>query len=302
VRRTADAELGFVALGREFPTVDIDVELDTGAATPPATIDAHEWNNRSNDFAVFDEHIGELARRGPVTLVVRGGEGATCARMALEMLTRWQRLIGRRNAASSTPAFDRLLRYCRALHNVDKPLVRADWNHALDTWQWMLRLDGRASPAAQMAALLHDVERLESEADTRIEHLASSYARFKQGHALRGAEIARAIFVACGIDRETAEHAAALVARHEVSGGDVERVLLNDADALSFFSQNSAGYLSYFGPDQTRRKIAYSLGRMTEAARSRLETVRLRADVALLLESVLACGPAHASRSRTVNA
>lgn len=40
VRRTADAEPTFLALGREFPTVDVQVEVDGGAPTPLPTVDA----------------------------------------------------------------------------------------------------------------------------------------------------------------------------------------------------------------------------------------------------------------------
>ena len=52
--------------------------------------------------------------------------------------------------------------------------------------------------------------------------------------------------------------------------------VLNDADALSFFSLNSAGYLDYFGLEQTRRKVAYTLGRLRPAARLHLVGIRLR--------------------------
>lgn len=301
VRRTAAAEPAFLALGREFPTVDVRVELDGGAATPLPTVDAAAWDDRTRDFAPFDVHVEDLVRRGPATLVVRA-PAPDAARVALEMLTRWQRLVGRRNGASSTPGFDRLLKHCQALHDASKPLVRADWNHALDTWQWMLRLDGDASLAAQMAALLHDVERLESEADRRIEHLAPSYELFKEGHARRGAEMTRAVLEACDVDIATAERVAHLVARHEASGDDPERALLNDADALSFFSQNSAGYVDYFGPEQTRRKLAYTLARMRGPARARLPTVRLRADVAGLLEAILARDAAARPDGRQVSA
>jgi hypothetical protein len=94
----------------------------------------------------------------------------------------------------------------------------------------------------------------------------------------------RAILAACDIDRATADRVAQLVAHPERTGDDPERALLDDADALSFFSQSSTGYLDYFGPEQTRRKIAYSLGCMRDASRARLSTIRLRADVARLVD------------------
>jgi hypothetical protein len=50
---------------------------------------------------------------------------------------------------------------------------------------------------------------------------------------------------------------------------------INDADALSFFSFNSGGYLAYFGPAQTAAKVAYTRARMSEIARGELPALRL---------------------------
>jgi hypothetical protein len=285
-RRTDRPESGAASLAREFPSVSFDVEVDSRrAGSPLPTIEIARWNDRRHDFWPFDGHVEDLAGRGPVTLVVRGSHEEAC-RAAHEMLTRWQRLLDRRNAASRLPEFGALLVRLRALHDLSKPLVRADWNHALDTWQWMLRLQPSASGAAQMAALMHDIERLESEADVRVEHLAPNYASFKNNHAARGAQMVRAILDACGVGGAAADRVASLVAGHERPDRDPERALLNDADALSFFSQNSAGYLDYFGVEQARRKIAYSLERMGRGALARLTDIRMRADVACLVDEV----------------
>ncbi len=181
----------------------------------------------------------------------------------------------RRNAASSEPWFERVLAEHRALHDLDKPLVRADLDHALDAWQWTLRLDGDVSAAVQLATLLHDVERLLSEPDARIEHLAPSYQAFKDAHAREGATLARALFDRVGVPAPIAELAANLIATHERTGDDPALRAINDADALSFFSLNSPGYLQYFGPDQTSKKVAYTLARMSPAARTQLSAVRL---------------------------
>jgi hypothetical protein len=84
-----------------------------------------------------------------------------------------------------------------------------------------------------------------------------------------------------------------LVARHETPAGDSELALLNDADALSFFSLNSAGFFDYYGPVHGARKIRYTLGRMRRAAVAELATVRLRADVARLTWQALAAADPH---------
>lgn len=205
---------------------------------------------------------------------------------AVAMMTRLQRLVDRRNAASSTAAFARALAAHRALfsaHDLGRPLVRADYDHARDAWQWMLRLDSKASAAAQLAALFHDVERLGSEADARVEHLAADYDAFKALHAVVGAEVMERTLASLPLGDGVVERAAGLVARHERCDGSAESALLNDADALSFFSLNSGGYLDYFGAAQTHRKIVWTLARMSPRARARLDAVFVRDDVRALL-------------------
>lgn len=287
----AEAHLGNSAIERaalivEFPTVAFLTERGaSGFTDEPVTVELAPWLDTRVDFAPFDAAVDELVARGPACIVVRG-DARELTRAAWEMLGRWQRHLDRRNEASRAPGFDALLLRLRAAHDRSKPRVRAEWNHALDTWQWMLRLDPEASAEAQIAALLHDVERLESETDARAAKLASDYDGFKAEHARRGADIARTILKASGIDGVTQDRVAELVATHERSTGDPECSLLNDADALSFFSQKSSGYLDSFGSAQTAREIAYSLSRMRSGAVARLARVRLRADVEALVAKV----------------
>lgn len=264
---------------REFPTVTV-----TRAPEPErgdVVIDAEAWSS-SETFRPFDDAV--FARAGGALAVV----GAAPVRAACESLTRYQRALDRRNAASRGALFDAVLAAHRGLHDLDKPLVRADWDHALDAWQWMLRLDPAASLAAQLAALFHDVERLETEADRRVEHRAPDYQAFKDAHASRGADRAYAVLRDVGVDAPTAARVRAIVAAHERRRGDPEIDLLNDADALSFFSLNSAGYADYFGAPQTRRKIAWTLRRLGPTSRDKLRLVRLRPDVARLTEEAAA--------------
>lgn len=267
-------------LRHELPSVRVEALDAAGAAGDcDATVDAREWI-LAREFRTFDGAI-EDARSD--TIAIRGAAAEDVVRVACEVLTRYQRHIARRNAASGGLVFDAVLRAHACLHDVGKPLVRADYDHALDTWQWMLRLDADASLAAQCAALLHDVERLESEADRRIEHRAPDYQAFKDAHARRGAARAFSVLLEAGVESHIAARAHGLIASHERRGVDAEVDLLNDADALSFFSLNSAGYADYFGREQTRRKIRYTLARMSPRARGKLRLARLRSDIAQLL-------------------
>jgi hypothetical protein len=262
-------------IAREFPTVRVRTAHLGGGIV----IDGEEWK-ASISFRAFDDAVEQSRSE---TLVVRGDAAA-----ALEILTRYQRFIDRRNVPSRTPAFDGLLRAHRALHDTSKPLVKADLDHAIDTWQWMLRLDPSASLVAQLAALFHDIERLESEADARIEQHAPDYQAFKNEHARRGGERAEAVLSETGFRREVAAQVRDLIARHERRGAGGDLDLLNDADALSFFSLNSSGYIDYFGHEQTRKKIRYTLGRLGSSARRKLASVRLRPDVHALLRAAAA--------------
>jgi hypothetical protein len=194
----------------------------------------------------------------------------------------------RRDAGESkSPFFGRVLRRFRALFDLNKPLALADYRHALDTWQWTLRLDAGAGSPLQLAALLHDVERLASETERRVEHLAADYRAFKDAHAARGSKMAVSFLLKEGATRALADRVGELVERHERPGGDAELLMLNDADALSFFSLNSAGYMDYFGPQATRRKIVYTLSRMRPEAVGRLSSLWLRRDVEAMLAEEL---------------
>jgi hypothetical protein len=75
----------------------------------------------------------------------------------------------------------------------------------------------------------------------------------------------------------------ALIANHERTGEGAAIRAVNDADALSFFSFNSPGYLAYFGEDQTARKVEYTLARMSAPARTHLRELRMPGFVRRLL-------------------
>src|SRR5690606_41194937 len=126
------------ALAREFPSVAIDTARPgPGAGERALALDAAAFRAASFDGHAADRAIDELASGGPFALHVRGARGDA---MLLEaILTRFQRAIGRRNPASggpiSGPIFERVLARHRELHDLARPLVRADYDHALDTWQ-----------------------------------------------------------------------------------------------------------------------------------------------------------------------
>lgn len=283
------------ALDPELPARRVGPAIEPPAGVRTYHTDLARWADPAWDPGPLDWSLGDHAWNEPVWLRVRAPARGAPARLAplLERaLTRLQRFVDRRNDVSGGPWFDRVLRRHRALHDRRLPLVRADHDHAVDTWRWVLRLRPDASLALQAAALFHDVERLRSEARARKEHLAPDYVAFKTAHARAGAALARRALTSAGVDAATIAQVEALVAGHERPGdpgdpGEEERALLNDADALSFFSLNASGFLDYYGPDHTRRKVAYTLDRLRPAQRWRLGRLHLRGDVlALVREQV----------------
>jgi hypothetical protein len=280
-----DPDSSIAGLAAEFPAVELQWSLG-GSGTPSLPpLSAPEWESQFFNFYELDALLDELAERtaGPFALLLVAREERLVG-FACEVLTRCQRLTDRRNAASRNPLFDQVLARHRAMHDLSKPLVRADFNHALDTWQWVLRLQPEAGLAVQLAALFHDVERLISEADRRVEQHAADYQAFKEEHALRGAWMADETLARAGVDVETRRRAGRLIAEHERPPEEkdpdaADIALLNDADALSFFSLNSVGYFDYYGPEQTWRKVAYTLRRLRPEARRHLAGIRLRPEI-----------------------
>jgi hypothetical protein len=269
LRLVSDASTSSGDLGAEFPTVFVSHETVLDSGDP--VIDGAAWQEAAS-FRPFDEAVEQS---GSSALAVTGGvmRDAPC-----EVLTRFQRFVDRRNVWSRSEIFDAALVAHRTLHDVTKPKGKADFDHALDTWQWLLRLAPKANLAIQLAALFHDIDRLGGAADDDQE--------LTESHARRGAEQAYEVLMDVGVEKLVARRTRAIVAGHEKRGHDADGDLLNDADALSFFSLNSPGYLDCFGTAQTKKKILYSLGRLSLSARARVDHIRLRRDVAGLFSEV----------------
>lgn len=264
-----DEELDTAILEREFPTVSVD--RGEQKSSIELTIDDFAWRG-SFDNSGFDDAI-ERAR--PLGLIaVRGADAAGVAR---EVLARYQRLILRRNEASSSALFDAVLGAHAALFEE----LATEREHALDTWQWMLRVDPTAGVVAQLAALLHDVGRLEGDPNERIEHRVHRALDDARGKC--GGERAQALLVGAGVDEQTATRVKDLVSGQ--AEGTHDAVLLDDADSLSFLSLGSARYADHFGLAQTRRKVSFLLGRLSETAREKVSLFRLRPDVERLVRA-----------------
>ena len=277
----ADDELDTTILEREFPTVAI--QRSHRHEPGDLVIDDFAWRG-AFEFGRFDE---ALAATPLAPLVVRGADAAG---VGVEVMARYQRLILRRNEASSTSLFDAVLHVHARLFDEAVPSARLDHEHALDAWQWMLRLDPLAGLVPQLAALFHDVDRLGLEPQERLEHRArrlldpsdpardAGWAREPR----RPASLVHATLRSAGVERVEAERVCDLACGTSLL--EREATLLDDADGLSFLSLMTAPYADYFGLAQMRRKVTFTLNRLGNAARSKVALLRLRPDVHRLLQ------------------
>ncbi|MCP3136032.1 DUF4202 family protein [Pyxidicoccus xibeiensis] len=278
---------GWALVHAEFPTVVVGPLL-AGRGAHVLRLDVSEWGSLAFDPFDWDGRVfGAAERCERLALHLEGARGEALVIAALEILTRYQGLVGRRNEASSARLFDRVLARHRALHDLGLPRVRADYQHALDAWQWALRLRPDADLAVQAAALFHDVERLLTEADRGVEHPAPDSQAGKDAHAARGAELTCQVLEEVGADEPTCRRVKELVARHEHPSGDADLALIDDADALSFFSLNASGFIRYFDPEHSRRKVANTLARLRPEQLRRLAQMRLAPGVRNLLDAQL---------------
>lgn len=268
----AEDEIDTSVIEREFPTLSI--ERAERALRGEFTIDDFAWRG-AFDSTCFDDAVHHSRPVG--VIAVRGSDAVGVAR---EVLARYQRLVLRRNAESSTLLFDAVLEAHAMLFDPAQEHGHAEHEHALDTWQWMLRLDPSADLASQLAALLHDIDRLGGDANERIEHRV--HRALDDAHAKRGGERALAVLRGVGIDDETAERVRDLVSGRVSTESAAS--LLDDADALSFLSLGSARYADHFGHAQTRRKVSFLLGRLSASAREKVALFRLRPDIDRLMQ------------------
>jgi Domain of unknown function (DUF4202) len=291
-----DARSILDALGAEFPTLMVDVyePLVVGPFAPSqprgrgATLPFEEEARRllvsttelkgaSLPVQKLDDRVRDMARRGPFTLALV----TTAADVALSegIVTRYQRFIARRNVHSRVPVFERVLAKHRRIFALDRPSALFDYEHARDTWHWVLRLDREASLSVQLAALFHDVDRLTHERDTDEKSVDDAAAR--EAHARESAYLALEILDGLGLEEETLARTVRLIERHEAPEGEEGR-LLADADALSFLAQ-SHPVDGGAGGAPARRKMASKMSRLRASSRAFVDRLWLSGEVRALL-------------------
>jgi hypothetical protein len=265
---TSQAEAGWALLAAEFPMVAVQ-PLVSGEGAQVLRLEVEEWRSPGFDPSTWDPRVFSAADVERLALHLVGAPGESLSAAALEILTRYQGLVARRNAASSGSRFDCLLERHRALHELGSSRARAHYQHSLDTWQWVLRLEPEADLAVQVAALFHD----------------GDDPAFEEAPPMRGAERTRALLSELEVDAATRERACALITRQERPEGEAALTLLDEADALSCFSLHSPGFLRCFNPAHARHPVASALMRPRPEHELRLERLYLAPRVRTLLEA-----------------
>jgi hypothetical protein len=215
------AERGWAQLAARFPAVAVQT-LASGEGAQVLRLEVEEWRAPGFDPFTWDPRVFTAAGTERLALHLVGAEDAGLARSALEILTRYQGLVGQRNADSSGSLFDHLLERHRAQYTLEDAQERARYQHALDTWQWVLWLEPQADLATQLAALFHDTG-------------APERACVLLGEA--------------GVDTATCESLRELLTRPQASPSGRRQALLEEADGLSFLSLSTEGFRQHFGPE-----------------------------------------------------
>ncbi|AEI62882.1 hypothetical protein [Corallococcus macrosporus] len=245
---------GWPLVQQAFPTVQL-APLSAGRGAHVLRLDVSEWNAPAFDPVAWDARVFDAGERTEwLALHLEGASREALVVAALEILTRYQCLVGRRNAASATPLFSRLLARHRSLHDLKQPQVRAEFHRAVDAWQWTLRLRPEVDLPLQAAALFHDVE--------QPAHGPLPLRAFDRVQPARGADRAVRLLEEAGADDASCRRVRELVTRGERPGGERDVSLLRTAGALSFFSRQSSSYFREAPPEHHRRQVARMLAHL----------------------------------------
>ncbi|HLL02583.1 MAG TPA: HD domain-containing protein [Myxococcaceae bacterium] len=247
---TWEAEESWARVASQFPSVALQ-PLAAGVGAQVLRLDVEEWRTPGFEPATWDARVFSAAKAERLALHLVGATGQELAEAALEILTRYQGLISRRNAACASSVFDCLLDRHRSLHDMSVAKGRAHYQHSLDTWQWVLRLEPEADLAVQVAALFHEV----------------GGPLFEGATPARSADMARELLADLGVELGTRERVCRLITHGERASEEAERELLDKADSLSFCSLHTSDFLRSFGSEHARRHGTMALTRPEDSRR-----------------------------------
>lgn len=207
-------------------------------SVPELCIGLQDWGHEAADVLSFDRLFASLRSEGDVRLVLWSRDWLASSGHALELLTRYQRLLPLSPDLETLPKLSQILAAHQLLHPLGQAHSRGSHERSLDTWRWLLRLDPEATPACQLAALFHEIGTLE----------------------------ANRALTPLSLDARDLQRMNELLARGGEPSASRERKVLHDAEALSFFSLSTWQYLREQGVQETRRKITRTMCSMSDVA------------------------------------
>jgi hypothetical protein len=276
---------------------------------PPKTsisvlITCEEWLDPAADLLQFDERLQAAEKRtqpGNSFLLSVSGPRTILREVSKQVFTRYQRLFQRRNRHSRSNLFTSVLARHRELQRLAPPAHSAEFDHALDIWQWVLRLHPEASDALQVAALFHHIASPADGGDLHSEDTTEARRTIQRPGWEANVEMLGRCLAELQLPREPVERAARLISGQDPAD-DGELDILANARALSFLAVNSSAFLRRYGVDRAASKVGIMVRRMNEQVRGLLPGIRLDPRVhELVLEALRdgggRQGPAMAAES-----
>jgi hypothetical protein len=131
-------QLGCDAIGDEAPL-----------GLPSVRVSLHDWSHPKATPLAFDRLIGSVQQEGDFCLRLYCADWLVGSHAALELLTRYQRLLPLPAAARMAYAWEAVLEAQRRRLSPERSA------RGQDAWRWLLRLKGDSSPELQLALLFN---------------------------------------------------------------------------------------------------------------------------------------------------
>jgi hypothetical protein len=162
--------------------------------------------------------------------------------------------------------------YAEVQRLIDRvPAEKGVFPHMCNVEEWATRLfesrhmRGAAPIFLKVAALLHDIDRAYPLREIHGEDF-TDYEEYKREHSLESARIASDFLMQHDAGLDFIMRVACLIANHEY-GGDTLSDIIVDADSISFFEDNFAGYLRVTTKEKTKKKVKFMYDRMSPEAK-----------------------------------
>lgn len=253
-------------------------------------ISCAEWSEPAANLFSFDARIQDAEARahyGNTFVIKISGPRTDLRRVSKQVFARYQRFFQRRNAGSRSKLFTAALQHRYASTPFDEAVAKAVFEHALDVWQWTLRIDPQASTAVQLAALFHVAE-------SGCPNCRVAPDEDERSLAVNTGELTlKTLLEEIQSPHELISAATSRIRRHQEGPecardrNDPDGILLHDADGLSFLSLGTPSLSLSSGAHHTEDEIKHRLACLSPRARSWIPVIGLSPFVHELVNEAL---------------